>query len=52
MDVNDKNSELKTKLDSIIEESNAQIKLLKKIFIQLNKLSEQQKDHCDIKKKL
>jgi Zn-finger protein len=52
MDINDKNSELKTKLDCVIDKSNAQTKLLKKILLQLNKQSEEQKDNYEIKKKL
>jgi len=51
MDLNDKNSELKTKLDSVIEESNTQKKLLKKILTQINKQSEEQKDNFKLKKK-
>lgn len=34
------NEELKIKLDRIIEKSNAQIEVLKKILIQLNRQSE------------
>jgi hypothetical protein len=52
MDINDKNSELKTKLDGVIEKSNAQKKLLKKILTQMNKQSEEQNDNYDLKKKL
>lgn len=51
MDPNDKNSEFKTKLDSVIEKSNAQKKLLKKILLQLNHQSEEQKDNFDLKQK-
>ncbi len=52
MDQNDKNSELKTKLDSVIKKSNTQTKLLKKILTQINKQSEEQKDNYTIKKTL
>lgn len=41
MDSNKKNGEeLKTKLDSVIEKSNAQKKMLKKLLTQLNKQNE------------
>ena len=40
-----KNPELKSKLDSVIEKSNAQKKLLKKILMQLNKQNEGLENH-------
>ena len=40
-----KNSELKSKLDSVIEKSNAQKKLLKKILTQLSKQNEELENH-------
>ena len=42
---NKKSTDLKTKLDSVIEKSNAQKKILKKILTQLNKQNEDLKNH-------
>ena len=40
-----KSKELKTKLDNVIEKSNAQKKILKKILTQLNKQNENLENH-------
>ena len=40
-----KNTELKTRLDRIIEKSNTQNKILKKILTQLSKQNEDLEDH-------
>ena len=40
-----KSTDLKTKLDNVIEKSNAQKKILKKILTQLNKQNENLDNH-------
>ncbi len=51
MEQSKKNKELKTKLDHVIDKSNLQKKILKKILTHLNKQKEELKDQSkEIKK--
>ncbi len=51
MEKNKKNKELKTKLDHVIDKSNMQKKILKKILTHLNKQKEDSEDQSKESKK-